>query len=110
MCDLYFSKLEMPLSSGGNGSQYVELSERGEPKSGTGFAFEWGTGALVHACKHLREYFGEESCNIELEMSPNDIHDLASCSFTFEPGKGVQDARCPCSEVERCVRRRKLAW
>lgn len=103
---MFFTKLNVRLSSEETSSstQNVELRERGEPKSGTGLAFEWGVGALIHTCKHLRQFFGEKSCTTELEMSHLRIfNDVIGCSFIFEPAQDAQDARCPCPEVERWV-------
>lgn len=61
-CDLIFSKV---LDYGqGVRRQYVDLMERGEPKSGTGFMFEWAGGCLEHACDYFKEMFGESSCTV----------------------------------------------
>lgn len=104
-CEMFFTKLDVPLSSGEtNYSQDLKLIERGEPKSGTGYAFEWGVGSLLHACNHLQQFFGEDSCTTELKISPNArLRDVTSCSFVFEPGRAVKGARCPCPEVQRWV-------
>ena len=59
-CELLFRQLE---STGKNGklTQDVRVQERGEPKSGTGMMFDWGTGALVRTCDYLRDLFGEKA-------------------------------------------------
>lgn len=58
-CGVLFSKLE-PMGRKGMLVQDIKLQERGEPKSGTGFMFDWGTEALVYACKYLQLMFGEQ--------------------------------------------------
>ena len=57
-CELFFRKLEQ---QGENGklSQVVKVQERGEPKSGTGFMFDWATGALIQTCRYLQGLFGK---------------------------------------------------
>lgn len=58
-CEQMFSKLS---STGISGKfvQDVKIQERGEPKSGTGFMFDWGAGALDHMCDYLKDAFGED--------------------------------------------------
>lgn len=57
-CELFFRKLE---GTGDNGklTQVVRVQERGEPKSGTGFMFDWATGALMRTCNYLQRLYGE---------------------------------------------------
>lgn len=105
-CEMFFTKLDVHQSSERTSprSQDVELRQRGEPKSGTGFAFEWGVGTLLHACEHLKQFFGEESCTTKLTTSRHEtLRDVLTCSFVFEPAQAVKDARCPCPGVERWV-------
>ena len=56
-CDSIFSKLE-PSEKGGKLFQKVQVRERGEPKSGTGFMFSWAGGTLVRTCRYLQWAFG----------------------------------------------------
>ena len=56
-CDSIFSKLEHS-GKGGKLFQKVQVRERGEPKSGTGFMFSWAGGALVRTCRYLQWAFG----------------------------------------------------
>ena len=56
-CDSIFSKLE-PSGKGGKLFQKVQVRERGEPKSGTGFMFSWAGGTLVRTCRYLQWAFG----------------------------------------------------
>lgn len=60
-CALLFSRVR---ARDGLLEQNVVLMERGEPKSGTGFMFEWAGGCLVHTCDYLRATFGEHSCSV----------------------------------------------
>lgn len=70
-CSLLFTKVGQqeegtPVAEGGTGTrvQSISLMERGEPKSGTGFMFEWAGGSLVHACDYLKATFGEDTCKV----------------------------------------------
>ena len=56
-CDSIFSKLE-PSGKGGKLFQKVQVRERGEPKSGTGFMFSWAGETLVRTCRYLQWAFG----------------------------------------------------
>eukprot|EP00903_Cladosiphon_okamuranus_P021789 g20035.t1 len=73
----------------------VEVQERGEPKSGTGFMFEWATWALGHACTYLVQAYGQGTCWIEW--------DFKNRTMIFEPDLAAMDgtAKCPCHDVRR---------
>lgn len=87
-CNLYFSKLDDSPSNGVY-SQHVVVMERGEPKSGTGIAFERGVGALSRTCTHFKEVLGGEGCSMEFKtVSIRHGKDVRSSSFTFVPRKG----------------------
>eukprot|EP00752_Nemacystus_decipiens_P004759 g4334.t1 len=75
--------------------QNVDVQERGEPKSGTGFMYEWATGALGHACAYLAQTYGEGTCWVEWEFSNR--------TMIFDPSLAADDdtARCPCHDVQR---------
>lgn len=79
-CSLLFTKVGLreegtPFAEGGTGMrvQNITLMERGEPKSGTGFMFEWAGGSLVHACDYLKATFGQDACKVS--------QPLANCSL-----------------------------
>lgn len=57
-CEIFFRKLEKNERNG-KLSQVVRVQERGEPKSGTGFMFDWATGALMRTCNYLQRLYGE---------------------------------------------------
>lgn len=59
-CELFFRKLE---STGENGKlvQDVKVQERGEPKSGTSFMYDWATGTLIRTCDYMQYLFGAET-------------------------------------------------
>lgn len=83
----------------------LEVQQRGEPKSGTGFMFEWAGGLLVHMCGYLNKIFGDNSCAFDYELSGDTMNDLKHLSLTFEPGKATPGtARCLCSGVDRWSR------
>lgn len=103
-CDLLFGKLEgngpspsMSSPGGGDGRriQHVEVEERGEPKSGTGFMFEWAMSALSHTCRYLESAFGRGSCRIEW--------DFFNRTLIFDPRLAAEDRDkpCECEGVER---------
>lgn len=81
--------------------QRCHFSHAGEPKSGTGFMFEWAGNLLIHTCDYLNETFGDGSCRIHLGMSDDNIKDLREVSLTFEPNSGSNRARCSCPDVYR---------
>lgn len=56
-CELFFRKLE---STGRNGKlvQEVKVQQRGEPKSGTSFMYDWATATLLRTCDYLKYLFG----------------------------------------------------
>jgi len=60
-CDLLFGRLE----PGKDGHfQTVDIQERGEPKSGTTFMYEWGVIALKSSCEYLQRLYGEDTCKV----------------------------------------------
>lgn len=93
-CDLLFRRLENGTEGTGK-VQHVEVQERGEPKSGTTFMYEWGSGALAHACAYLQRAYGRESCRIEWTIQDRKL--------VFEPRLAMEDdsAPCPCDKVEK---------
>lgn len=99
-CDMHFGKLG--ISPEGKGVQDVSLMERGEPKSGTGFMFEWGVEALLRACDYLRELYGDSSCEVTFEMQEEgSLNDVLYCDFVFDPNRSSGNALCPCAEIDR---------
>lgn len=59
-CELFFRNLEEAHEDGnGKLSQVVRVQERGEPKSGTGFMFDWAMGTVVHTCNYMKGLYGE---------------------------------------------------
>ena len=65
-----------------------------EPKSGTGFMYEWATGALGHACMYLVRAYGQGTCWVEWEFTNR--------TMVFEPDLAADGtARCPCHDVQR---------
>ena len=59
-CELFFTKLEK-TGRDGKLTQDVRVQERGEPKSGTGLLFFWGSAALMRTCDYLQELYGEKT-------------------------------------------------
>lgn len=62
-CEMFFRKLER-TGEHGKLSGVVRVQERGEPKSGTGFMFDWATGGLMRTCHYLQGLFGKDACYI----------------------------------------------
>lgn len=91
-CGLLFTKVVEANDSNSLGSgdglrvQMIDVMERGEPKSGTGFMFEWAAGSLVHACDYLKAMFGESSCTV---------------SWSFVGGKGRREKGMLCADLTR---------
>ena len=56
-CELFFRKLE---ATGEDGKlvQEVKVQQRGEPKSGTSFMYDWATATLLRTCDYLNYLFG----------------------------------------------------
>ena len=56
-CELFFRKLE---ATGEDGKlvQEVKVQQRGEPKSGTSFMYDWATATLLRTCDYLKYLFG----------------------------------------------------
>ncbi|CAN0056471.1 unnamed protein product [Scytosiphon promiscuus] len=93
-CSGMFTKLE----EGPDGEglvQKVEMQQRGEPKSGTGFMFEWASAALAQTCLYLMKAYGRESCRMETY----DMHTV----MTFEPrlADWNKDVECSCDDVTK---------
>ena len=81
--------------------KHVEVQERGEPKSGTGFMFEWAGGMLMHACDYLNMVFGESSCTIKYSLSRDTMNDLKYMRLEFDPAKAVAEyTPCAC-DIDR---------
>lgn len=97
-CDMLFSKLEK--NSRGTWEQRVHMQERGEPKSGTSFMFEWAGGLLLHACDYLNRSFGEGSCHVKLANNRR-FHTLEKCSLSFEPSKAEKPGPCSCDDLAK---------
>lgn len=96
-CHDLFGKLD-DWQSGSRGSvQHVEVQERGEPKSGTGFMYEWASGALGHSCAFLQRAYGKGSCRIEWVFTKR--------TLIFEPHMALSETDtppCHCDGIERC--------
>lgn len=95
-CDLIFEKLGQGVhgKSEGRDVQHVEVQIRGEPKSGTTFMYEWGTGALSRTCLYLQNAYGKESCVMEARDGNR--------TLLFEPALAAGgEAPCSCTTVER---------
>lgn len=97
-CDMMFSKLE--TTADGKRVQNVSIQERGEPKSGTTFMFQWARGALDRTCELLKSLYGEKTCRLEHEGPLGFYLDPRELTFTFEPGLGDDDAPCSCTNVD----------
>lgn len=96
-CQSLFNKLEYKSESGGLMSQLVNVVERGEPKSGTGFMTGMATVALAHFCHFLQRAYGQKSCWVEFPT----IHDRV---LVFQPSLTkveVELPPCSCDIVER---------
>lgn len=92
-CSALFGKLE--TTPFGEQVQDIVINQRGEPKSGTSFMFEWGQGSLIHACDFLQSLYGRWSCQTMWEGT-------ATFKLLFEPKHPrVEPARCPCTDVDR---------
>lgn len=94
-CDTIFSMLH--TSADGKRVQEIDMQERGEPKSGTGFMFQWARRALDGTCEYLRRIYGRDSCHSE---QSND-HPAMNHTLTFEPHLGGDDAKCVCKDIDR---------
>lgn len=88
-CDALFGRLEL----GGNGEykQSMKASMRGEPKSGTSFTMAWTRDSLFYACDHLRELYGNMTCDIE----------NGGRHLTFEPSLAEEETPCACDNIEK---------
>ncbi|CAM9470199.1 unnamed protein product [Scytosiphon promiscuus] len=95
-CSDVFSKLEDGPPGRPTKTQRIQVQERGEPKSGTGFMFEWATIALGHSCMFLQNAYGERSCWIE--WTP------LNRTMIFDPSLSTPaSASCSCDDVEMVV-------
>lgn len=102
-CQSLFGKLEDGQIGSRGRVQHVEVQERGEPKSGTGFMYEWATGALGHSCVYLQRAYGMGSCRIEW--------DFANRTLIFEPHVAMSESStppCHCDGIDRCEKKRLL--
>lgn len=93
-CDLLFGRLESGTDEGGQ-FQVVGVQERGEPKSGTTFMYEWGAVALNKSCVYLQRLYGLETCRMENSHGKH--------TLLFEPGlaRGHDSAPCVCDTVKK---------
>lgn len=94
-CDHIFTRLEVDRR--GHRVQDIELHERGEPKSGTGFMMDWAGESVIRACEYLKQLYGEETCSVRTRQDPL----LSECFLTFDPTKADDDAPCTCEGIER---------
>ena len=78
-CELFFRKLESSATSG-KLVQDVKVQQRGEPKSGTSFMYDWATATLIRTCDYLNQLFGE---HIYSKTHTKYIERLP-CSFRLE--------------------------
>lgn len=86
------------------------MMERGEPKSGTGFMFDWAAGSMINACNYLEESFGKDTCTLDLGFLKGNVSFLESCTLTFQPQKVSDGAVCGCEDIERCVEGSSTIW
>lgn len=98
-CELVFEKLGEGINgspSGNRSIQHVEVQERGEPKSGTTFMYQWAMAALSRTCVYLRKAYGEESCVMSRSS------DGMNSTLLFDPARAAgREARCLCDTVAR---------
>lgn len=111
-CDTLFSKLETDES--GRRVQYVNMQERGEPKCGTKFMFDWAHGALLRTCDVLDGWYGGQTCHLKKQPPTGEqLEDPEAVTLIFDPNhvSGGDDA-CSCQNVDRCLKRNRLrgAW
>lgn len=94
-CASIFGKLEVSPDGGGKMFQHVDIQERGEPKSGTGFMYEWATASLAQSCIYLQRAYGRGSCRIEWTFQNR--------TLIFEPhlAGNDNDKPCHCSTIDR---------
>lgn len=59
-CSSLFGRLETTAT--GERVQDVLVSQRGEPKSGTSFMFQWGQDSLMEFCFFLDKLYGKRAC------------------------------------------------
>lgn len=98
-----FGKLDDGQSVSRGRVQHVEVQEGGEPKSGTGFMYEWTTGALRYSCMNLPRAYGKGSCQIEW--------DFTGRTLITEPHMDIGESSmppCHCDGVGRCEKNRLL--
>lgn len=96
------------------GASFLQL--RGEPKSGTGFMYEWAVNALMFTCAELNRLYGQHACSItwrgvqsrgkKRSITRNThITHMKEVLLVFEPAnKGSQNvspAPCKCEKVDR---------
>ncbi|CAM9337264.1 unnamed protein product [Ectocarpus sp. 13 AM-2016] len=93
-CEGLFKNLEE--APDGKLLQKSQLQLRGEPKSGTGFMFDWAVGILQLTCKHLQGMYGLTSCRTEFTGE-----EQAVLTMTFEPSLAATGASCPCQRIRR---------
>lgn len=102
-CNTVFSMINTTNSE--DRVKIVEIQQRGEPKSGTTFMYQWAHGALVHTCEYLRQWYGQDTCHLERSTPigrQKGFHEGIVLKFTPRR-RSVLRSRCPCDEVDRCV-------
>ena len=95
-CEDLFSKLRDGPAGDGGKIQEVNISERGEPKTGTGFMTGEASEALAHFCHYLQRAYGQRACRVEMPV--NLVRQLI-----LEPqlGSGDDEGPCSCDIVDR---------
>lgn len=106
-CDALFSRLKTDES--GRRVQYVNMQERGEPKCGTKFMFDWAHGALLRTCDVLDGWYGGQTCHLEKQAPTGEqLEDPEAVTLIFDPNQGGGDHPCSCHNVDRYLRRYRL--
>ncbi|CAM9470059.1 unnamed protein product [Scytosiphon promiscuus] len=95
-CGDAFGRQGKEAQGGSQRIRSVQVQERGEPKSGTGFMFEWATNALAHSCMYLQRAYGGRSCRIEWNA--------VNRTMIFDPSLAAKaPGPCPCYDMEMVV-------
>lgn len=79
--------------------QDIKMVERGEPKSGTTFMFEWGRAALERTCEYLKHTYGEKTCHVVTGVLAFTDH-AYNTTFTFDPSLQSTHKECVCENVD----------
>lgn len=97
-CEVLFSKLTKTAE--GDQEQVLLVQERGEPKSGTTFMFNWGRGALYRTCEFLQATYGESTCYITEPRIKPDSDSPNAVTMEFNPHLSGDEGSCSCSGVD----------